>query len=298
MKRKMRNSVKIILSILIVVFGSCTRSNNQGDQNDEKFADTAYNSSDIQQVYIVFPSPDDLMQIISESDIRYSSEYTIGKIFPDDYQNQTSVNLNIGILLADLAYCILFENHTEEARFVEALTQMGQRIYLSPEMRKKLLHLNETRTQTHDYRKFSSGSLFYEVIRDLENSGQGITVAEISAGAYVESLFLIIKSSTELSQKEDLYRTIAELRFSFKNMYLYLQQYKSDQEVAEIIELVRPVEEIFNRLEYLEDKVQVTRDSDTTISISGGKVYYFNDPTFSMLSDRICSVRQNFIDRR
>lgn len=289
------------LIVIIYIATGCTTNPNTQIVVEDPETDTFYNTGDAgvhSNIYYVFPSPDELMQMISESGAEFSAGLLNKTVNADKYTSQTAVNLNIGISLADLAYCGLFKQNKETKKYIELLSRMSYRIYLSGDLKHKLSNIKDVNFALMDSSEFVFSNLFFEIINDLETSGQGKTVAEISAGAYIESLYLSLHSFENTSKNNPVFKKLAEQQFAFKNMISYLRQFKGEKEIDKLIELLAPIENIYNKMQFTSKSINVSKNADSTIVISGGKVYKMDEETYNSLKIKTSEIRQDFLDRR
>jgi signal recognition particle GTPase len=175
---------------------------------------------------------------------------------------------------------------------------MSNRIYLSPGLKLKLSQMREKGLLTGDSIEYLSGNFFYEIVNDLESSHQQKTVAVICAGAYIESLYLSLKSFEKYDYNSPLFKKLAEQQFAYKNMLAYLRQFENEKEINELVELLRPVEELYSKMHFTDNKLKVEEGSDSTLIISGGKVYKMDELTYIELKNETEKIRLNFLKRQ
>jgi hypothetical protein len=287
----------VIIGFSAMLVVSCTRNPNTNIVKTEESAkDTVEVKSD--NTYYLFPSPDELLQLIGESGAEFSTDLINSNVSAGKYVTQSARNINIGTYLADLAYCALFQKHTETNTYIDLIGQLSERIYLSPELKAKLNSLKENGIKSIDSASFVSGEFFYNIITDLQSSEQGKTVAEISAGSYVESLYLSLSSFNRYDPKNPVFKHLAEQQFAFKSMLAYCKQFENETEISELIDLLTPIEKIYGKMQFASKKIRVMHQSDSTLVISGGIVYNMNEAAFLELKAEVVKLRLNLINRQ
>jgi hypothetical protein len=296
MKKLQQSGIIILIAFLI----SCnTEHKNKLSEKSILIKTDTLDSKAIQDnVYYVFPSPNELMEIIRESELSFSSELLNSPSNASDYTTKTAIDLNIGVYLADLAYCGLFQRKKEVLLYQEALSRLSSNIYLSTSLKLKLNDLRKQNAASTDSMPEIIEKLFYDIVNDLESNQQQKTVAVICAGSYIESLYISLNSFVEFDPQNPVFLKLAEQQFAFKNMIAYMRQFESNNEIKQLIKQVVEIEKIYNNLNFTQKKISVKHTSDENIIVSGGKVYQIDKLSFEKLLINTKAIRQDFITRK
>ncbi len=134
-----------------------------------------------------------------------------------------------------------------------------------------------------------SNEVFLNMVEFLESSGQENTIAVISCGAYIESMYLALNSVDEYNEYNPIIRQIAEFKYPMENLLSHAETVSDDPNVQSIIKYINELNGIFSELEAKSSKVSKTAPG--VISLTGGSAPELNRENFDLMKEKVISIR-------
>lgn len=285
---------KLIILCSVFVYLSC--QNRSAEPIREFTPEKEYSPvSKNENIYYLLPSPHELIEIVHEEGIQYNDILLNPASLFHNYKTENAIQLNIGVYLADMAYCSLFDQHENIRKYMEVLNKMSRNIYLSESLKSELRGLSKSEYFLLDSLNQLSVKLFYDVTEDLESSNQQKAVSLICSGAYIESLYLSLNSVKNPYLDHNMSKRFAEQQFYFKNMLAYIKEHSGEFNSTDHIEKLEHIEQIYNSMEFSDEQNIRIESSDSNLIVKGGKVYKMDKNTYEALTEKVIALRTDFI---
>lgn len=282
---------------LAILVAGC-HNQNSGSNNEKRDENINHFEPESTNIYYLLPSPQEFLEIIQDEGLRFNGELLNSGNAPSRYNTQTAIKLNIGVYIADIAYCGLFDQPDDLRNYLEALNTLSKNIYFSESLKLELTNLAKKENLSLDSINQISMELFYALIEDLESTDQQEVIALVCAGAYIESLYLSLNSVDGYPAEKNLNKRLGEQQFTFKSMLSYMREYESDNDIAWTIRKLEPIELLYNSMEYTDEKIETVVSSDKQLTVKGGKVYRLDEDTFNSLLSEVTVIRRDFTQMR
>jgi hypothetical protein len=117
----------------------------------------------------------------------------------------------------------------------------------------------------------------------------------ISAGAFVESLYLAINMIEKYDATNYLVQHLAEQKYALDNLMTFAESITDDPNVSATIEQLKPLNDIYSKLEMTGGKTTVKKESENKLVIGGGKKILMSEQEFRQLKEVTSQIRQNIV---
>ncbi len=244
----------------------------------------------LQDMLFLYPSPGEIIEGFFNADLEYKNGLVNSVEKKDSYLGSRSQALNLGIYITDLAYLAKFSLTGEAVDYLEAVHSLSNQVGVSTEVFESLLEKAKANINNPDSILDVSDEAFYQMVTFLETSKKEKTLAIISAGAYIESLYLVLESKNEFVEGDPLFDQICETVTPFGNLLSRAQKFEDDQNVASIIKYLNLINQTFDQLEVKETETTV-KEEEGKLIIGGGVDLTFTAENFAEIKSTIRSIR-------
>ncbi|WP_088654696.1 hypothetical protein [Geofilum rhodophaeum] len=167
--------------------------------------DIAVSQEEMVVEYYAVPSPEEILSYIHNNEITYTPKLMNSPTNSDKYQTSKERLVAFGMYLADMAYAGSFEQSGTALRYFEVTERSGKSMNLFPAeieglVERMLNNMNRIDSINNIY-----DELYLMVIANLHDTDRFGEYALISAGGFIEALYLALNSS-DSDLKEDGFR--------------------------------------------------------------------------------------------
>jgi hypothetical protein len=297
------NMIERVLRVMIAagfIFSLVTCTNTQTkDKNNQQGNDSGYNemtSDDEEAVFYLLPSPGEILLRFYTADIEYQPEHLNSPDNRDKYIGSKAQSQNLGVYITDMAYSALFERSTETVSYLEAIQSMSSELGISSNIFESLLTRSKANAGQLDSLLNISNEAFTNMIEFLETGGKELTIAQVSAGAYIESLNIALNSVDKYEEGNEMIELLLEMKFPMDNL---LEQAKAASETEKdkaILIYLNEISLLFNELDNKGAETSVTQTQPGVVTIKGGDEITMNETNFNTLKEKVSEIRKNIVN--
>ena len=134
------------------------------------------------------------------------------------------------------------------------------------------------------------------MVNQLTATGNDKQLSIISAGGYIEVLFLTVSQPIDIKNDLDLVRKIYDQRYGLENLINFINDFTNDIWVKELQKDLISILEILNLAEQkvVSESTKI-EDSGSSFKFSGGKVEVaVAADNFNLLKNRVTEVRKKY----
>lgn len=279
---------------------SCGNSKSGGDDHSadtskvDSFAVSNLTAENNEMMYLV-PAPGEMIRFVR--DVSKKNNKNISFLNPIDnakkYVVMKAKALNFGIYSCDLSYCSTFEIGTEAVKYLKVVKQFGEDIGVSSTVQPSMIKRIEANIDKPDSLEFLSNDIYLSSFETLQNGEQGVTLALVIAGGYVESLHVIC-NLTKYEAKSSAIDRIAEQKYTLDNIIEFSRKYESDISVAEVITQLSELKALFDQLQEKTVETAKTKTEKGKTVLGGGTIIEMTADQYKGISEKIKSIRNSF----
>lgn len=285
--------------IMIIGFSSCTNTgketNNGNREQIEDLSNSETDSYDDELTFFLLPSPGEIIERLKEANIVYGKKFTNPISNSNNYIGLQSQALNLGIYVTDMAYSAVFTRSAETIEYLNIIQTMGNEINISSSAFKSLVERSKANIGNMDSLILISNDAFYNMIDFLESGGKENIISLISAGAYLESIYLAVCSVEEYEADNDILNQIIDLKYPLDNLRERASIIKNDPSITQTITFLNKIDSIFSEFNIIDEEMEVTETNEGGINISGGELIRLNEDDFLLLKNKIMEMRNSIV---
>jgi uncharacterized lipoprotein YehR (DUF1307 family) len=292
MKTQLRIIKFMTAFVLMLWLGSC----GDGDGKDGK-KDTTSNVTEINQENLVtylIPSPKDMFGFTKEGQLKYSNAFLNNKENADKYLDTKSKEMGFGLYSADLAYAAAFNQTNTAGEYLKIVESLSDKIGLGSVFTEALVSRFKN-IESKDSLLRVTNDTYYEVIKYLEENDRTTTLSLISAGGWLETMYIVVNLQGKFKANNEIIQLIADQKNIFENMMLSLEQRQGDEIIASLIKELKPIEAIYSELEVVNiENPEKVSPKGNQILVGGTTKIMMTEDQFNRLKKTISDVRNKF----
>jgi len=281
--------------LLLQACGGSTTTQNNGD-NANKPAQTTQEAE--QTTFYLLPSPEDIFAFSADK-LKYSAALLNPTSKAETYVDTKMRELNFGVYVADMAYAAAFGEYKDAAKYMQTIKEASSQIGLESIFTNALASRIDKFIENKDSLKVIANDTYYDIKKELEKNNRNSTIAQISAGGWVECMYIITNSIEQFSENDPNIQHVADEKNVFSSLLKYLGQHADKPGVAATLRDLKPIEEAYARLPLVDaTPSQAKPSSEDAIVIGKDKKIQINEDNFNLLKARISQVRQVLTDNK
>jgi hypothetical protein len=251
----------IIAAISIFALG-CS---NQG-QNDQTNVDTTLSVTDkAEKLIYPLPTPLEITNMLNKAGASYIIGIANRPENVDKYFRESAKALNLGIYGADLSYSATYGMSQETMNFFLCTKKLRDGLDIQSAENENLANRIETNIDNKDSIYNILTSSFTTTFNYLNNNNKGAVAVLVIAGGWIEGLYLSTELAGMIEKNGDILQGIADQKETLAKLITLLEEYKTNQDVAEVLKSLSTIKAAYDELNAVNKKVKMTTDSFTKI---------------------------------
>ena len=259
-----------VVIVLLLLISGCQNRNTVQDQNKGSGLTGFDQMEEMQDIYYRFPSPDEMLNIISTNEISFNDELPLATQWANRYLDSRSQAMNLGIYIADLAYITIFQRQKEALMYFQVVYGLSDKLRISSAFDAAMIKRFEDNLGNVDSLKALSDKALIDITNYLVRNDKEKVFALISIGGFVESLYLAFSIVDEYSDDNIIIQRICDQKLVLENLMNYSLDFADDENVSEAIKLIHPIRAMYNELVASTEETQVNKDENGKLIIKGG----------------------------
>ncbi|PCJ23591.1 MAG: hypothetical protein COA97_11270 [Flavobacteriales bacterium] len=293
----MKKQMKIIASILMVLPLTFLISCGGDDQIEEAIEVEVEVVEEGNEVYYQIPSPDEMFGFIKESGLEFNGELLNPIQNVDNYTDPKMQALNFGIYSADLAYTAAFEEFNETTKYFGTIQKLAEPIGIDAAFDKSLIERVQGNLDNADSLVAITNTAYFAVVDYLDQNDQGDKLGIIAAAGWLETVYVVANTTNYAKDKAAVDR-LADQKLTLDNLLDYLNKYKSNKDVSEVLGWFNELEAVFATLtenEGSESGISFKKKDNGKMVLGGGSSITISEEQFNAIRDKVNEIRNNIV---
>ena len=181
-----------------------------------------------------------------------------GTVFTQDILNSTKKNsqyltsykkaMNLGVFAVDLSYARVFEQYEVAGRYFSAMQDLSEKLGIPTNYFEKTAERFENNLINKDTLIAIANEVYYETESYLKENERFATASVIILGGWIEAVYIGTHVAIE-SGDFDVLERLVDQKYSLNNLLIMLSDYRDFEFVAEYLEQLEQLREIFMSIE-------------------------------------------------
>ena len=243
------------------------------------------------------PTPNELFTLFNDVEVIFDVNLLNPTSNADIYSTNKNKALSFGVYSADLAFAANFGEATESLKYFSVIKNIGDELNVNNAFDQLVFDRIEQNIQgnNNDSLFNLSNETYYNAYSYLKDNDRGATLSLIVVGGWVESLY-ILTNLVDFEAQNGLLSRIADQRLTLENLYGFMSEYQNNSDVSEMMEALKPIEDVLMNLESNESAIATEVDDDGTYNLDGGADFIINQEQFNSLKEAVSALRNSIIE--
>lgn len=294
---KFGRSIKIYAFVLLALFMNFCAGDSSKNKSQKPLLDEYERDNFGEMDYFRFPSPAEIFYYVQESDI----EYMPGII--NDYNNHSKYldskkqALNLGVYISDLAYLSVFKRLENSNQYLNAIHKLATSLRIESAFSNDFLSRVNKNLNQVDSLVGLSDEAYKSIVNYLEKNNKESTMALLSIGTYIESLYLSFSFINNFENDQNKIQKIADQKYAFENLYNYIVQYLDKEQNKEYIAMINDIKQVFDKIEIVDiEETGTSKTTDGKLVLGGGQKLKMSSENYKELNQIVFKYRNQLID--
>lgn len=287
----------IVALLVLVIIGTACKSDGKGRGapgmiDDEETAAIAERIEQVKNVYHLCPSPAEMLSVINMESLVFDAELLSSPANAEKFLDTRSQTLNLGIYITDLAYAALFGRHEETLDYLDVVRSMAEEIRVTGAISDELVESARTNVEYLDSLFNISNEAFVNMLFFCEKNQRPNTIIMLSAGAFIESMYLATNLVDDYEKAGQIIQHLAEQKFAIDNLMLFAESLQNeDANVAAVVKDLQPIKAIYDKIETGGGPTTVQKTESNKLVIGGGSKPRLSREDFEELKSAVFALR-------
>lgn len=243
------------------------------------------------------PTPNELFAVIKETGVLYDGTILNSPENIEKYSSKKIQALNFGVYFTDLAFASSFAENASILSYFGTIKVLSDDLGISNALDAAIYEKVEANLENDDADSllFLSNDTYFQAYSYLEENERGSTLALIVLGGWIESLY-IMTNLGEYEEGSNLVARIGEQKLTVGNLMGFMMKYQDDSNVAEVMEELADIEELFWSFEEEEGDDVTTAQEDDVYVLSGGSTIMVSAEQYEELKELVAELRKDIIE--
>jgi hypothetical protein len=288
----------VFLGFLLTGCNRGAKSEGSGDFEAKGIdAETQEQLNTAKRIFYSLPSPLETAMLIKNAGAVYDEGLMNPTENTSTYITSRSKALNLGIYSTDLSYASLFDQNQATLSYIEAAKEMADGLNILDAINEETIQ----RLEEHINNREVIIDIISETLMNsssfLKENGLEATASVILVGGWVEGLY-IASSLVDVSQLEGnkLVERIVDQKLSLDIMVNLLEESPDDEDAMAVLENVKELKAIFDKITIEQGEVTAVEDPDTNITtLKSESSIEITPDVFNELKSKVKEIRTSYI---
>jgi len=213
-------------------------------------ADLQISEEALDEIVQSVSSPIEMAALIMEIGTPFSLDYLATTDFVDRYNTSFQMAYSLGVFGADLGYLNIYNKNTQIVDYLTAINKLADGIRVGQFFDFVTLKRLATSRENIDSLMYISVSSFNNIDSYLRENNRGHLSALMITGVWIESMYLATQVAKQ-TPNPALSERIGEQKLNLNNLFLILNPYKSQQQIADLLAYMNEIKEVFDQVEII-----------------------------------------------
>ena len=269
------------------------------EKSDVVLDETPQETPQVADVSVTFqvPTPNELFTLFDEVSVDFNADLLNSTENIDQlYSTNKSKALSFGAYSADLAFAANFGEASESLKYFSAIRSLGDQLNVNNAFDQAVFdRIEQNIDQGNNDSLFNlSSETYYNAYSYLKENDRGPALSLIIVGGWVESLYLLTNLVDE-SNSDYLLSRVADQRLTLENLYGFMSEFQENQDVADVMKALVPIEDVLMNLDTDESEVATQANENGTFSLEGGTDFVLSQEQFNTLKDAVSNLRSSIV---
>ena len=241
----LRNSYITVAVVIAMMLAGACQSRQKGSPVLIQDVDDVSSNAGLEsfnQIIHLYPSPAEMLSVVDMSELSFDPSLLNPIERADQYIDSQLKTYALGIYMTDLAYTALFLRHEESLNYLELVKSLAADININEAVDEDMIEKVRNNVEFLDSLYNISNEAFINVLSFCERNEKPNTIVMLTAGAFIESLYLAVHMIDDYGTADMLLQHLADQKYTIDNFMLFARALESDD--LNVIATLKDLEKI------------------------------------------------------
>lgn len=210
----------------------------------------------------------------------------------DKYSSPKSISLNLGVYTADASYMMRYnQGKSVFMNYVSGLDRLATKLGVSQLFGEDLLLMIEEAEDNSELLYEISSDNYLKVYNKMVENDKSPELAMILAGGWIETMHILFNSAGEYNNDLLIQECITEQRYVLENLIDFMGEYKNNDDVNGVLDMLASVEQAYESLDCESTQVEVKKEEGNSMVLYGGDSCLFTADSYNSMKELINKLR-------
>jgi hypothetical protein len=213
------------------------------------------------------------------------------------YITSMSKALNLGIYSTDLSYASLFDQTQATLDYISAAKEMADGLNILDAIDEETIDILEENVNNREMIIDIISETLMNSSSFLKENGLEATASVVLVGGWMEGLFIATNLVDENDLKDNkLVERIVDQKLSLDIIVNLLEQSSEDEDAMAVLEDVKALEAIYDKITIVQGEVTAVEDPDTNVTtLQSESSIKISKQVFLELKTKVAEIRSTYI---
>lgn len=294
----------LLLSLFLgFILTGCNRGTNSENKGSGEFEsagtldpETQEQLNTAKRIFYSLPSPLETAMLIKNAGAQYDESLMNPTINTSKYITSRSRALNLGIYSTDLSYASLFDQTQATLDYIDAAKEMADGLNILDAIDEATIQRLEENINNRDVIIDIISETLMNSSSFLKENGLEATASVVLVGGWVEGLYIATSLVNKNDLESKLVERIVDQKLSLDIMVSLLEQSSDDEDAMIILEDVKALKTIFDKITIEQGEVTAVEDPETNVTtLKSESSIGINQRVFNELKSKVLEIRNSYI---
>lgn len=253
----------------------------------------------VKEIISSIPNPVEMAFALQKNNVVYSQQLLNPSGNIDNYNTNFQRALNLGVYGTDLIYMNIYDRTVATLRYLTNIRELAADLRLEQFFDFNTLNRLSESSKNVDSVLFITNSGFDKMTRYLIDQDRSSIAVLISAGTWIESLYIASHAPTTPENKELINKRIGEQKKVLDNLILLMNAYEQNQGFDELLLDLRNLKNDFDQvtISYIYAEPSVKEQDGLLVVVDNSRsVVDISDETVKKIAEAVAKIRNRIIE--
>ena len=289
----------VFLGLILTGCNRGTKTEGEGSGDFEATgidAETQEQLNTAKRIFYSLPSPLETAMLIKNAGAEYDERLMNPTDNTSKYITAKSKALNLGIYSTDLSYASLFDQTQATLNYIEAAKEMADGLNILDAINEETLQRLEENINNRDVIIDIISETLMNSSSFLKENGLEATASVILVGGWMEGLYIATSLVGDNDLEGKLVERIVDQKLSLDIMVNLLEESSEDDDAMAILEDVKSLKSIFDKITIEQGEVTAVEDPETNVTtLKSESSIEISQKVFNELRSKVREIRSSYI---
>lgn len=291
----------LMLLLIFLVLSGCAGDGSRNDAGTDLDLDiTGEELSEAfraKQIFYSLPSPLETAMMLRSAGAEYNEELMNPVENASKYLTNKQMAINLGVYTTDISYASIFNQSQVCMQYMDTAKDLAENLGIIDAIDNNTMERLEENLHNQEVIMDIVSESFMNSSSFLQENNREAVAAMMFVGGWIEGLYLALNLTDGREiEGNNLVERIVDSKLSFEVVLLMLEDYKHDQDIADLIVEMDRIKEIFREIDIQSSRVRVINAPDDPVTLlRSDSSSNMDSDIFRQLKSAVTDIRNRFV---